>query len=137
MKTWDIIDLLKYHEEGVSSPQISRLIAVKQGIIGHIKDEVDDIQKKQVLSLNKQAYTILRQLETRHLVKSFKIGDGAIYFELIRNPVDERYNFKCPKCETVRRGNMGSLLLCANPECMRKDDRHRLRFWANRKRMLL
>lgn len=137
MKQWDILEILQTHKEGISSPFISKLIAVNKGIIEHIKVEVNDNQKKQILSLNKQVYLILRRLEAKHLVTSFKIGDGSIYFKLIKAPVDERFNFRCPKCHTIRIGNMGSLLLCSNPNCYQKNGRYNTRFWAKRSRMIL
>lgn len=157
MKQWDILRILQSHKEGVSSPQISKLIAIDKGVLkqriqeelGGLDDErrellfrkqvyyVTDNEKKQILSLNMQVYQILKRLENKRLVESFSMGDGAVYFRLIKTPIDERFRFKCPKCNTIRIGNMGSLLLCANPNCYQKNGRYNTRFWAKRSRMIL
>jgi len=151
MKQWDILKILQNKKEGASSPHISKLIAIKEGIIKQYEEgykgkslifnrqeyTIKDNEKKRLLSLNMQVYQVLRRLEQKHLVESFKMGDGAIYFRLIKPPVDNRFNFKCPKCHTVRIGNIGSLLLCSNPKCYQRNGRYRTRFWAKRSRMLL
>lgn len=152
MKQWDILKILQNHKEGISSPHISKLMALEKGILKqeHLNNEdgrqqiyfnkknyyITINEKKQLLSLNMQVYQVLKRLEQRHLVESFTIGDGAVYFRLIKMPVDERFKFQCPKCHTERIGNMGSLLLCANPECYQRNGKYRTRFWAKQSRML-